>query len=175
MSEKTKKVSIINMLVNYKINKIKIELSYETDKKNVQMYLLTNNRDKAYSTNKITPIKDNLNIVYSSFEIDIIPQNIKVIVEENGEIFNTIILDNKNQSILDNEDEYKVYVKKLCVNIKDTEIEIKDKKIFDKLRYEVKKQKYYLVKYHKFCWYRLFKNKPKYYLHLDLRFIKEYI
>lgn len=163
-----KKVNIINILTNYKNNKMKIEISYKTYKNiNAKICLLINGKEKNYSSNTRVSNDECNRIILSSFELDIKPQNIKILINEKETYYNTAILDNKEQKIMPEGNEYKIFINKYSIKIKDEEIEIKRKKCLEKLKYKIGKQIYSKDKYNKFCLYRILKRKPKYYLFND--------
>lgn len=141
---------------------------------------------KHQKNKKVTPILDNcddenieikFNTINYSSEIDITkikiyikelkPQVLNIKIKEDNQEYNTIILDNKDKEIVCYNN-YAIFTKKHTIEILKDRIVIKNKKIFDKLKYEIKKQLYSLKIFKRPCLIRfLAKSNKKYYLFND--------
>ena len=170
MFNSKKIVNIINILVNKTENKMDIEIAYKSNKmdKETQIYLLVNEKEEIFANNIKKSESEEENILLTKFNIKINKeQKIEIRVKENGKLYNTQITDNKNNKILEEPNKYKIFTNKYSIELLENTIKIKKKKIFEKLKYEIDKQIYSKKTYNKFCFFRLFKGKRKYYLFND--------
>lgn len=163
-------VNIINILVDKTTGILNLELAYKSKKidENTEIFLMINEREKINPNNIKKSNSTEESTILINFDIELVKEQcIKIFIEENSKIYNAKITDNKNRKIVEKPNEYKIFTKNYSINIKDIEIEIKRKKNFEKLKYEINKQKYSKKKYGKFCFFRLINGKKKYYLFND--------
>lgn len=159
---------IIN-LINIKIeNNIKIECICKYEK-NEKISIITENTNDCIVEYQDINFSKESDVIKINLTIDNIKENIiKFKVKKDGKLFNTVILDNKNNQITKDTNNYIIFMKKYKIKISDIQIEIKNKKIFDKTIYELKKQVYSIKEYHKLCFFRMLaKQNKKYYLFND--------
>lgn len=162
-------INIINLIIDKEKNTMSIELAYKSEKsiENLEMCCLIKD-ENIYAKETIKHISVDENIILSKFDIELNSEkNVSIIIKDRNEIFNTEITDNKNNDIVEGENEYKVFTKKYTIEIKKEAIIITSKKICEKLKYEINKMLYSKKRYKKFCFYRLLNGKKKYYLFND--------
>lgn len=163
-----KNLNIINVNIKDEYT-VTVECIYKHEKhKKISVLLKDSNKH----------IKIEYNTVDFSKELDVTKINIiispikkcllEIKIKEDGNIFDTIILDNKNERISSRDNEYIIFLKKNKIKILQNKITIEDKKILDKLKNEIKKQLYSVKTYKRLCILRLFaRNKKQYYLFND--------
>jgi len=143
-------------------NILKIELMYErlNENEKIDAYFTDNNEQK-YQGEYF--FGDDIKIL---FYIPI--KNRKLKLNINGISENINFVDNKNQKIMQDSNEYKIFTTKYTINIlQNGIIDIVQKKVLDKTKYEIKKQINSIINRKKLAILRLFKVKEKYYLFND--------
>ena len=144
-------------------NKIlKIEVMYEMlEKQERPSIYFIDDKNKKYEGEYF--YGDDIKIL---FHIPI--ENGKLYININGRTENISFVDNKNQKIIQNPNEYKIFTKDNIITILENGvIDITVKKFGNKLKYEIKKQINSLKTRKKLAILRIFKGKEKYYLFND--------
>ena len=159
-------VNLINIKVKENIVEIEGICKY---KKEENILIITDSMDVLQEKYEEIDFSKEYNIIKISLTIRDIKNNIiKFKVKKNNELYNTIILDNKNNEVVLNGNSYTIFLKKFKIILSKDKIEIKKKKVYDRLLYELKKQIYAVKKHYKFALIRLISRKnKKYYLFND--------
>ena len=165
---------IVN-LINIKIKSnlyAEIELLYKALEigDDIQIFLLTNNNEKLMPKKTISFLEEDIKKMKLVFEIDLSSeQDFQLKINENGELFNVKLLNNKDEAIVVEPNTYTIFTKKmtLSINPERAGFLVQKKKFASKLFYEINKQKYAKKKYNRFFILRWFKGKEKYYLFND--------
>lgn len=128
-----------------------------------EIYLKDNN-------NKIYPekiVNDGKSIAKIIWILDIEKNNNYDIFIKNEEEVKIKLLDNKNNELIQNGNKLYIFHEKKIIKLSKEKIIVCDRKIFDKVSYEIEKLLYGLKKYKKIFIYRFLKRKEKYYLFND--------
>lgn len=165
---------IVN-LINIKIKSnlyAEIELLYKAPEigDDIQFFLLTNNNEKLMPKKTISFLEEDIKKIKLVFEINLSSeQDFQLKINENGELFNVKLLNNKDEAIVVEPNTYTIFTKKMTLSIKPERAGflVQKKKFASKLIYEINKQKYAKKKYNRFFILRWFKGKEKYYLFND--------
>lgn len=160
------KICLVTMIIEEK-KQIKMEMIYEiindNQPKECELYFLDTDNEK-YIGSKL--IVDKTMKILIEIPMQVGKYTLKL--ESNGIVYDTILLDNKGEPFITAPNEYKVFTKKNAIQVMENgKIEISNRKIGDKLRNEVLKQRCSKKVNGKFCLLRLLKGKEKYYLFND--------
>lgn len=157
-------------LINIKIIKDTaiIEILYKTNKEkhNIKAYL-SNEHQKLYFDVHTYSFSNDINYHKLTIEIKINTKNFyKFILEDNDVCDYIQFLDNKNEKINTLDIPYKIFTKKYVMYINDKEgtFEVKKRKKFAKLKYEISKTIKAKKIYNKWYLLNFLKTKEKYYL-----------
>lgn len=163
--DKMENVQLITITV-IKNSTLKVELVYDIAKENKTRkpnIYFKDEENKRYEGTYY--YGDSIKVL---FYIPIVHTKLSLILENEGIIHNVQWVDNKNESIVKLPNEYKIFTKNSVITLLENgSIHIEKRKLGDKLKYEINKQKTAKKQIGKLCLLRMFKAKEKYYLFND--------
>ena len=165
------KEKVLNLVdIEIKDNKVVIEYIYKHEKnKEITTVLNTSDcRDIEVKSNTVD-FSSELDITKIKLFINILkPNSIKLNLKEDGKEYTTKLLDNKDEKIVLEGNNYCIFTNGFKINVFEDNIVIESKKKFDKLIYEIKKQIYSIKKFKRVSLLRILSRKnKKYYLFND--------
>lgn len=163
------KIELYNIEIFH--NNIKIELIYFSEKKqeNIQIFLEKDKKQKMFfkleSCKKKFGERENLNGIKAAITFDVQEYaKFKLKLKQNNVISEINWKNNQGKDLNFKSNEFIIFNKKKCIKINDNGIEIIKRNMLSKIKYNIKKIIYGIIKYKIFCLYRFFKGKEKYIL-----------
>ena len=144
-------------------NEVLIEYAYKHPK-NIKVSLELKNKNNSNNKIEYYTVDFSKEIDITKIKIVINPiseDSIEMKIKEEDKEFSTIILDNKNELIGSIDNPYIIFTSKYKLNVLKEKIIISERKPFDKIKNEMKKQIFCIKKYKKICFIRCLARKNK--------------